>query len=135
MLQSHGHDTVKRQRLELIWIAPASQFGQRERQMQHAASRLARSCARAKLVVMGGTLTLPVWLVVIAGVLAGWANVLGEFEALVDELLPALSATNAVAVRDAVSAFMDIRGYGPVKDEAVADVRERISEIRSRIAG
>ena len=45
-----------------------------------------------------------------------------------------LSAANIAHVRDAVSAFMDIRGYGPVKDEAVADVRERISQIRSRIA-
>ena len=59
---------------------------------------------------------------------------IAEFENLVDETLASLNDVNKGQVRDAVAAYMDIRGYGPVKDEAVDDVRERISQTRSQIA-
>jgi indolepyruvate ferredoxin oxidoreductase len=57
-----------------------------------------------------------------------------EFEALMDELLPALSADNVDLVRDAVSAYLDVRGYGPVKDQAIEELHERINQMRSQIA-
>ncbi len=52
-----------------------------------------------------------------------------EFEQRVDEMLGELSADNAEAMRETVSAYMDIRGYGPVKDQAIADVESRVRAI------
>ena len=52
-----------------------------------------------------------------------------EFEGRIEEMLGALSADNVASMRDAVAAYMDIRGYGPVKDEAIADVDKRVRAI------
>ena len=54
---------------------------------------------------------------------------IAEFEGNVDRMLADLTADNRGAMRDMVAAYMDIRGYGPVKDQAVADVSERIRAI------
>ena len=54
---------------------------------------------------------------------------IGEFESNVERMLVDLNAENRSAMHDMVTAYMDIRGYGPVKDEAVADVGERIRAI------
>jgi indolepyruvate ferredoxin oxidoreductase len=54
---------------------------------------------------------------------------IGEFENNVERMLADLAADNRDAMLDMVSAYMDIRGYGPVKDEAVADVGDRIRAI------
>ncbi|MDX1482561.1 MAG: indolepyruvate ferredoxin oxidoreductase family protein [Woeseiaceae bacterium] len=52
---------------------------------------------------------------------------IGEFEATVDRLLDRLDAgTHAEAVR-VLALYQDIRGYGPVKDQAVKEVRARIA--------
>jgi indolepyruvate ferredoxin oxidoreductase len=56
-----------------------------------------------------------------------------EFESLVDEAVASLNDTNKAQFRDAVAAWMDVRGYGPVKDEAVEDVRRRVSRTRNQI--
>ena len=49
-----------------------------------------------------------------------------EFESNVDKLLSRLNAENIDAAIDVVKLYMDIRGYGPVKDQSIADVRARI---------
>jgi len=50
-----------------------------------------------------------------------------EFEALVDKLVSNLKPENIVQASELAALFMDIRGYGPVKDQAIEDVRSRIS--------
>ncbi|MBU2677882.1 MAG: indolepyruvate ferredoxin oxidoreductase family protein [Gammaproteobacteria bacterium] len=49
-----------------------------------------------------------------------------EFEQLVDELLPSLSETNVAEIERLIACYLDIRGYGPVKDESVEAVREQV---------
>ena len=48
-----------------------------------------------------------------------------EFENRIDELLPTLTASNADRAREVVSSYMDIRGYGPVKDDAIKAMQKR----------
>jgi indolepyruvate ferredoxin oxidoreductase len=50
-----------------------------------------------------------------------------EFEKLIDDLLPRLNGDNHGDAADLVGLYMDIRGYGPVKEQAVDDVRARIA--------
>ncbi|MDX1506933.1 MAG: indolepyruvate ferredoxin oxidoreductase family protein, partial [Woeseiaceae bacterium] len=52
---------------------------------------------------------------------------IGEFEQTIEQLLAGLDAANIDLARDIVGDYMDIRGYGPVKEQAVAEVRERIA--------
>jgi len=52
-----------------------------------------------------------------------------EFEQTLDPLLERLDAGNLDTVVGVVEAFLDIRGFGPVKDEAVAAARERIAAL------
>jgi len=52
---------------------------------------------------------------------------IAEFEALIDTCLPKLSAENINQLRDDVALYMDVRGYGPVKEQAVEDVHARLS--------
>jgi indolepyruvate ferredoxin oxidoreductase len=54
-----------------------------------------------------------------------------EFEQHVDELLDGLDSASVDDATAAVAAYMDIRGYGPVKDQAIEDVRGRISRTRN----
>ncbi len=53
---------------------------------------------------------------------------IGEFEDLVTQLLGDLTADNLPGATKLVSHYMDIRGYGPVKDEAVSLVRRRVAD-------
>ena len=53
-----------------------------------------------------------------------------EFEGLVDDLLADLRADNVARSTELAAAWMDIRGYGPVKEESVHDVRQRIDAVR-----
>ena len=46
-----------------------------------------------------------------------------EFEALIDTALPRLDAQTIDQLRNDVALYMDIRGYGPVKEQAVNDMR------------
>jgi indolepyruvate ferredoxin oxidoreductase len=50
-----------------------------------------------------------------------------EFENRVEELLGALNSENLNLATEIVGLYMDIRGYGPVKEEAVEDVRTRVA--------
>jgi len=50
-----------------------------------------------------------------------------EFEDLVDQLLPKLTSETLDGARELVGNFMDIRGYGPVKEQAAVDVRAKIA--------
>ncbi|MEQ8206288.1 MAG: indolepyruvate ferredoxin oxidoreductase family protein, partial [Woeseia sp.] len=51
-----------------------------------------------------------------------------EFEQTVDAVLNNLDKSNCDDAANIVSLFMEIRGYGPVKDEAVASVRQRLED-------
>jgi indolepyruvate ferredoxin oxidoreductase len=46
-----------------------------------------------------------------------------EFEDRIDELLPTLNDRNANRILEVFASYMDIRGYGPVKDQAIEDMR------------
>ena len=50
-----------------------------------------------------------------------------EFENRVEQLLGALDAANLDLATEIVGLYMDIRGYGPVKEEAVEEVRTRVA--------
>jgi indolepyruvate ferredoxin oxidoreductase len=51
-----------------------------------------------------------------------------EFEQLVDELLPALREAQLQGAAELVQLYMNIRGYGPVKEESVDLVRRQVAE-------
>ena len=53
---------------------------------------------------------------------------IGEFESTLDELLSNLDATNLAEATAIAATYMDIRGFGPVKEQAVSDVRVRVEE-------
>ena len=50
-----------------------------------------------------------------------------EFEGRVEQLLGALNAANLDLATEIVGLYMDIRGYGPVKEQAVEEVRTRVA--------
>ncbi len=50
-----------------------------------------------------------------------------EFENRVEQLLGALGKANLDLATEIVSLYMDIRGFGPVKEQAVEDVRTRVA--------
>jgi indolepyruvate ferredoxin oxidoreductase len=52
----------------------------------------------------------------------------GEFEQTVDALLEQLDAGNIDDAREIAGLYMDIRGYGPVKEKAVEEVRAKVAE-------
>jgi indolepyruvate ferredoxin oxidoreductase len=57
-----------------------------------------------------------------------------EFEDRVEQLLGTVDAENLADVADIVEQYMDIRGYGPVKDQAVEEVRTRVAHKISNLA-
>ena len=57
-----------------------------------------------------------------------------EFETLTGELLADLTPANLERARDMLALYMDIRGYGPVKEQAVEDVHARLAGYRSGAA-
>jgi indolepyruvate ferredoxin oxidoreductase len=52
---------------------------------------------------------------------------IAEFEALIEATLPDLNADSAKQLCADVALYLDIRGYGPVKEQAVKDVHSRLS--------
>jgi indolepyruvate ferredoxin oxidoreductase len=50
-----------------------------------------------------------------------------EFENRVEQLLGELGKANLDLATEIVSLYMDIRGFGPVKEQAVEDVRTRVA--------
>ena len=50
---------------------------------------------------------------------------IAEFEQRLEKALEQLTVDNASEIRDIIASYMDIRGYGPVKDTAIEDVRAR----------
>jgi indolepyruvate ferredoxin oxidoreductase len=52
---------------------------------------------------------------------------IGEFEASVEKLLSILDKENIGDAEAVVRLYMDIRGYGPVKEQAAIDVRGKIA--------
>jgi indolepyruvate ferredoxin oxidoreductase len=55
-------------------------------------------------------------------------QLVGEFEDAVDQVLGALTADNRDQAVAAIDCFREIRGYGPVKEEAIDEVRTRVEE-------
>jgi indolepyruvate ferredoxin oxidoreductase len=51
-----------------------------------------------------------------------------EFEQLLDDLLPTLREEQLQDATELVQLYMNIRGYGPVKDESVDLVRRQVAE-------
>ena len=60
---------------------------------------------------------------------------ISEFENRVEQLLGALDRDNAAEIASIIEQYMDIRGYGPVKDQAVEEVRTRVAHRISALAG
>lgn len=58
-----------------------------------------------------------------------------EFEQTFDKILPMLRADNLDEASDLVRHYLDIRGYGPVKDESVQEVRERVAAGMQKLVG
>jgi indolepyruvate ferredoxin oxidoreductase len=56
-----------------------------------------------------------------------------EFEETIDRILAALDPGTLDGAVEVVEAFLDIRGFGPVKEEAVAVAREHIAELLSNL--
>jgi indolepyruvate ferredoxin oxidoreductase len=57
-----------------------------------------------------------------------------EFENRVDQLLGALNVDNVDLATEIVGLYMDVRGYGPVKEQAVDEVRTRVANKISTLA-
>ena len=51
-----------------------------------------------------------------------------EFERLLDRVLPELTVGNLASATELFGLFMNIRGYGPVKEEATNRVRQQIAK-------
>jgi len=60
---------------------------------------------------------------------------IAEFEQLLEERLPALDKNNVEQTTALASAYMEIRGYGPVKEAAAETVRDRIARERDTRPG
>ena len=56
---------------------------------------------------------------------------IAEFEQTIGQLLSALTRDNIDEATEIVSRYLDIRGYGPVKEQAAVEVRE---DIKLRLA-
>ncbi len=56
-------------------------------------------------------------------------ELVGEFIETLGYLIDNLTVDNHATACEIVHAYMDIRGYGPVKEEAVTEVRERIKTL------
>ncbi|MDH3546551.1 MAG: 2-oxoacid:acceptor oxidoreductase family protein, partial [Gammaproteobacteria bacterium] len=54
-------------------------------------------------------------------------QLIGEFEDVIEQLLTILSSGNLDFAIEVVRLYMDIRGYGPVKEQAVREVREKMA--------
>jgi indolepyruvate ferredoxin oxidoreductase len=50
-----------------------------------------------------------------------------EFEALIEKLLPTLTEDSAASAHELVATFDEVRGYGPVKEEAAIEARAKIA--------
>ena len=55
-------------------------------------------------------------------------ELIGEFEATVDQILGSLTGANRDLAAEIVSEYLDIRGFGPVKEAAARAARERIAD-------
>ena len=55
-------------------------------------------------------------------------ELISEFEQLIDELLPALREDRLQDATQLVTLYMNIRGYGPVKEESANEVREQVAQ-------
>ncbi|HEX7060591.1 MAG TPA: DUF6537 domain-containing protein, partial [Woeseiaceae bacterium] len=53
-------------------------------------------------------------------------RLIAEFEETVDALLAELTPANVAQATAIVKLYLEIRGYGPVKEQAAAKVRDQI---------
>jgi indolepyruvate ferredoxin oxidoreductase len=61
-------------------------------------------------------------------------ELIGWYRALIEELLPEFDAARQERIVAMAALPMDIRGFGPVKDAAVADVKTRLAALRDELA-
>jgi indolepyruvate ferredoxin oxidoreductase len=59
-------------------------------------------------------------------------GLIGWYEGIVAQLLERLPQQGPAGVAEIAMAPMDIRGYGPVKDKAVEQVKARVRELLAR---
>ncbi len=59
-------------------------------------------------------------------------QLIADFESLIDDLLAGLDGTNRDDAAAIVEQFLEIRGFGPVKEESVETVRKRIATMREK---
>jgi indolepyruvate ferredoxin oxidoreductase len=59
---------------------------------------------------------------------------IGEFEQTVDSVLLSLHGNNIAAAAAIVDRYLDIRGYGPVKEQALHDVRKDVARRLTELA-
>ena len=57
-----------------------------------------------------------------------------EFEETVDAVLASLGEAGSDAAAEVIEPWLDIRGYGPVKETAVDEVRQRVAEALANLA-
>ncbi len=62
-------------------------------------------------------------------------ELIAEFEQQLDELLSVVNANNRDAVSKIIRLYMDIRGFGPVKEESVHVVRSAIASAVQQLRG
>jgi indolepyruvate ferredoxin oxidoreductase len=55
-------------------------------------------------------------------------ELIAEFEATVDQILGSLTGANRDLAAEIVSEYLDIRGFGPVKEAAAETARKRIAD-------
>jgi indolepyruvate ferredoxin oxidoreductase len=58
-------------------------------------------------------------------------DLIGWYVGLITRMEDALPRTGAEALLPIAEAAMDIRGYGPVKEKAIAEVKARVDDLLS----
>jgi indolepyruvate ferredoxin oxidoreductase len=61
-------------------------------------------------------------------------GLIAEFEETVDAVLASLGESGSHAAAEVIEPWLDIRGYGPVKEAAVDEVRERVEAALAKLA-
>ena len=61
-------------------------------------------------------------------------RLIAEFENTVETVLERLDAVNLNEAIDVIAAWMDIRGFGPVKEESVDKTRKRVAGLLDNFA-
>jgi indolepyruvate ferredoxin oxidoreductase len=61
-------------------------------------------------------------------------HLIGWYEAVLDRIIAASGRTESSTLLALAAAPLDIRGFGPVKEKAVREVKARVDQMLSRLA-